>query len=102
MSSREVAEGIQIQSDEEEIAYKIVTTNWASSPSTPVGKAYKVVGSVETDVTSTVFPSNNPSISGDTITLSLLKNLIKDSKYKIEVKFTAGGNIYKCYFVVNT
>lgn len=94
----EVVEGIQNQVADEELIYKITTTNFSSTPTTPVVKAYKIVGSVETDVTSTLFPTNTPSVSGDIITLSPLKGLIKGGYYRIEIKFTAGGNIWKCYF----
>jgi len=94
----EVTEGPKYQSADEELGYSITTTNWVSSPTNPA-----VVAIDETTgetVTSTVFPTNSPSVSGDVISLSLLKSLTKGHTYRIEVKFTAGSNIYECYFHV--
>ena len=98
MSINEIAEGLLEQSATEQAAYKITTTNWASTPASPV-----VIATDETSgevVTSTVFPTNSPSAAGDVITLSLLRALTKQHTYRIEVSFTSGGNTYECYFRV--
>jgi len=94
----EVNEGLQYQSADEELAYSITTTNWASSPTSSSVVAYDE--NTNTVVTTTVFPTNSPSESGDVITLSLLKALVIGTLYRIEVKFTTGTNIYECYFRV--
>ena len=98
MDILEITQGIQYQSADEQLAYQITTTNWASSPTSP-----SVVAFDETTnevVTSTVFPTNSPSVSGDVITLSLLESLIKGHTYRIEVEFTVGSNVWECFFRV--
>lgn len=97
-ASLEVTEGIQYQSSTEEIIYAITTTNWGSSPSSVAAVAYQE--GPETVVTTTVFPTNSPSVTDDVITLSPLKALTKGNTYRIEVKFTSGSNIFECYFRV--
>ena len=95
----EVAEGAQFQTTNEELCYTITTTNWASTPTSISAVAYDETDDDE-DVTTTVFPTNSPSKSGDVITLSPLKTLTVNHVYRIEVKFTAGGSIWECYFKV--
>ena len=99
MSIREIVEGIQYQGTDEQIAYKITTTPWGSTPTSISVKAYDE--SIGEDVTTTVYPTNSPSAAGDVITLSLLKALTLDHTYRIEVKFTdSSGNIQEPYFRV--
>jgi hypothetical protein len=97
--SLEVKEGQQLQSADEEIAYSITTTPWGSSPATISAKAFDI-DQGETDVTTTVFPTNTPTAVGDVITLSALKALTKGRTYRVEVKFTAGGQVFEPYFYV--
>ncbi|KKK82638.1 hypothetical protein LCGC14_2801380 [marine sediment metagenome] len=94
----EIAEGLQFQGSDERIAYTITTTNWVSSPTSPVVVAFEV--GTNQDVTSTVFPSNSPSVSNDVISLSLLRELTQGAEYRIEVKFTVSSSIYECFFLV--
>ena len=94
----EVAEGIQYQSSDEKQAYKITTTNWVSSPTSPVVAVF--IGTTNEDVTSLVFPVNSPSANLDVITLSLLQNLRKGVIYRIEVRFSVGSSVYECYLRV--
>jgi hypothetical protein len=98
MAKHEVVEGLQEQTSSEEVIYSITTTNFGSSPSSVTAAAYEV--GPETDVTTTVFPTNSPSVVGNVITLSPLKLLTKGKTYRIEVKFTSGSNIFECYFRV--
>ena len=98
MSILEVQEGLQYQTSDEQLAYSITTTNWVSSPTSPSVVAFDI-NTGET-VTTTVFPTNSPSVNGDVISLSLLKSLSKGHTYRIEVKFTVGSNVYECYFLV--
>ena len=95
----EVAEGLQYQSSDERLPYQITTTNRVSSPTSPTVVAYDETD--ESDVTSTVYPSNSPSANGDVITLSLLRDLTKGRIYRIEVKFSVGSTIYECFFRVS-
>ncbi len=94
----EVVEGLRHQSADEQLIYTITTTNWASTPTTPVVAAY--VEPSLTDVTTTVFPTNTPTVASNTISLSPLKSLVKGFTYRIEVKFTAAGSIWECFFRV--
>lgn len=94
----EVAEGLQYQTSDERLAHQITTTKWVSDPTSPVVVAYDEED--ESDVTSTVYPANSPSVTGDVITLSLLRDLTAGRTYRIEVKFTVGSNIYECFFLV--
>ena len=96
--SLEVVEGVQPQSASEEVAYSITTTPWGTGPTAVAVTAFQV-GKPDVNVTSTVFPTNSPSVNGDIITLSLLKNLVKGNSYRIEVKFTCGSNVFECYFI---
>src|SRR4030042_941921 len=98
MNKIEVVEGVQEQTSTEEIIYSITTTNWVSTPASVAAVAYREGD--ETVVTSTVFPTNSPTVAGDVITLSPLKSLTRGYTYRIEVKFTSGGNIFECYFRV--
>ncbi len=54
----------------------------------------------EADVTSTVMPTNSPSVASDVITLSALKLLTLGSSYRVEVKFDADSNTWETYFIV--
>ena len=97
-SIREVVQGSQSQGVDEQIVYTIDTANWGGTPTSP---AVVVKDRDGTDVTSTVMPTNSPSVSDDVITLSTLKLLTDGVVYRVEVKFTSGGNIMECYFYVS-
>lgn len=97
MSKREVLEGIQYQGEDEEIVYTLTTTNWISSPTSPSVVVKERDGE---DVTSTVMPTNSPSVSGDVITLSPLKSLTVGKEYRVEVSFQAGGSKWEAFFRV--
>lgn len=94
---REVVEGILYQGVDEEISYTLTTTNWGSDPSSISVVVKERDG---TDVTTTVMPTNSPSVAGDVITLSPLKSLTKGKEYRVDVQFTAGGNVWEAYFRV--
>ena len=85
----DVAQGV-----DEQIAYSVTTTAWGSTP-TSVGVVVK--NSAGTDVTSTV-ASGSASVTGDIITLPVIKSLTAGEVYRVEVKFTVSGNILECYF----
>lgn len=87
------------QGVDEKIAYRLTTTPWGSSPSNVVVAAKDLTNN-SVVVTSTVFPTNSPSASGDIITLSLLQALTNNHLYRIEIKFDVGGNTLECYFEV--
>ena len=98
-SKLEVSEGLQYQSASEELSYKITTTNWASTPTSPTVVVYDEADG--SGVTLIVMPTNSPGVAGDIITLSPLKNLSEGHTYRIEIKFTATANIWECFFRVS-
>lgn len=99
MSIREVVEGTQSQGEDEIISYTLDTANWGGTPSSPA-VVVKDMSDGETDVTTTVMPTNSPSIATDIITLSPLKLLTADSLYKVEVAFITSGNTVEAFFYV--
>ena len=94
---QEIAEGIQYQGTEEEIAYTLTTTNWGANPGSVVVKVFSLIGTTYTDVTATVMPAGAESVLGDVITLKPLKLLTLDVLYRIEIKFTCSGNIFEAH-----
>lgn len=97
-SDREVAEGLQVQGDDEKVTYTITTTNWASNPSSPSMTVTKV--SDGSDVTSSV-TSGSISASGDVITLKQIESLTAGELYRVEVQFTATGYApAECFFYI--
>lgn len=95
----QVLEGFQYQSPDEQLAYNVTTTPFGSTPTNEAVKAYDEHDA--SDVTTTVYPTNSPSVSGDVITLSLLKALTAGHSYRIDVKFTdSNSNIWELYFIV--
>lgn len=97
---RQVVEGIQAQGVDERIAYTLITTPWSTSPSSPSVTVYDVTHGTGADVTSTVMPTNSPSVAGDVITLSLLRSLTSGHTYRVDVQFTSAGNLFEPYFIV--
>lgn len=85
----DVAQGV-----DEQIAYSVTVTAWGS---TPTSVAVAVTKSDGTDVTTTV-TSGTASVTGDIITLPVIKSLTAGEVYRVEVKFTVSGNILECYF----
>lgn len=91
--------GTLLQGVDEEILYTITTTNWGSSP-TSVAVVAKDISNSNADVSSTVL-SGSSSVSGDVITTPVVKSLTVDHRYRIEVKFTAGGSVWEAYFLLD-
>jgi len=84
------------QGVDEEIAYQLTTTNWGSSPSSVVVKAYDMSDSFA-DVSETIL-EGDPSISDDVITLPVVLDLTAGNRYRIEIQCTTGGSVLECYF----
>ena len=102
---REVIESPLEQGKDEIISYQLITTAWGGTPTVPVVAIYNVTGGVYTALTilemGVVMPVNTPSIVGDTIFLSPLKLLTVGKLYRVEVKFTSGGDVWEPYFLVD-
>jgi len=87
------------QGTDESIVYSITTTLWGSSPTSVEVKAYDVTGGIRTDVSATVL-SGSASTVGDVITLPAVTGLTAGKAYRIEVKFTSGGNTFEPYIEI--
>ena len=101
-TNREVIESPIDQGIDEVISYSLTTTPWGSTPSSPAVVVYDITNGTYTDVTTTVMPVNIPTIDGDVITLSPLRGLTANQKYRIEVKFTSGGNVFEPFAFINS
>jgi hypothetical protein len=94
---REIQESPLYQGVDEEIKYKLKTTPWGSSPSSP-SVVIKKLPSNE-DVSSTCL-NGSPSVSGDVITLPTVKSLSASTLYRLEVKFSVGGNVMEAWIKI--
>ena len=98
MSSLEVIEGLREQGQDEWVPYKVNTTPWGGSPSSPSIKAYDEAD--WSDVTTTVFPTNEPTTSSDDVVLSLFGDLTLNHTYRVEVQCTIGTATLEGHFRV--
>ena len=96
---REIEQGLQLQGVDEELVYRLTTTPWGSTPTSP-SVVVKDVNQGLIDVTSTVMPSGSVSVSGDVMTLPTLKSLTENTLYRVEMKFTSGGSVFESYAFV--
>lgn len=90
---REFVESPLYQGQDEQIKYSLTTTNWGSTPSSPVVKIYKQDG---TDVSSTNL-SGTATVSGDVVTTPFVTGLTAGLRYRLEIQFVSGGNTYETY-----
>ena len=101
MTNRQIKESPVTQGEDEIITYTLTTTPWGSSPTSINVVVYDVTGADETadwlNVTSTVMPTNSPTVLGDVITLSPLKLLTDGHVYRMEIRFTCGSNTFETY-----
>ena len=97
--TREILEGPQEQGAEEIVTYTLtVPTTWGTPTGTPTVKAYSYIDQAYTDVTSTVIPTNAPTVASQVITLSPLKLLTVGVLYRVEVLFaTSEGNTFEAF-----
>ena len=91
---RKIQESPLYQGVDEEIKYNLKTTPWGSSPSSPSAVIKKLPSNE--DVSSTCL-SGSASASGDVITLPTVKSLSAGVLYRLEVKFTIGGNVMEAW-----
>lgn len=98
INEREVQEGKQYQGVDEIISYTLDVTAVGSSPTTPTVVVKDVTNG--TPVTSTVMPTNSPTVNGNVITLSPLGQLVSGITYRVEVLYHLDGNVLENYFVV--
>lgn len=101
---REVKESPITQGKNETVYYQLTTTPWGGTPTQPIVTIYDVTNGGYTQLTSeqmnVVMPVNTPGIVGDVITLSGLTSLTPGKWYRIQIKFTSGGNVKEAFCVV--
>ena len=88
---RQIQQSPLYQGIGESIAWPVDVSAWVSGPTSPVVKIYRA--SDNEDLTSTLLPGA-ATVSGDVITCPLLSGLTLGVKYRLEVKFTVGSNIF--------
>ena len=91
--SRRITESPIYQGEDEQIAYTLTTTPWASSPTSP---AVVIKDAAGADVTST-YASGSANASGDIITTSTILSLVAGAQYRLEIKFTVNGNVLEAW-----
>jgi hypothetical protein len=94
---REVVEGPQIQGEDEEIVWTLDITNWGSSP-TDISVVVK--NEAGTDVTSSVTTGSPYAASSVYINLPTIHSLTAGVQYRVEVKFTANGQVFEAFFIL--
>ena len=99
MTVREIIESPQPQGVDEEIVYTLTTTPWGSSPSASAVAVFDVTDGSREDVTGDVM-TGSPSEAGDVVTLPTLKDLTAGKKYRVEIQFTSGGNIFEAFGII--
>ena len=86
--TRKIIESPLYQGVDEEIPYGLTITPWGASP-TSISVVLKDVNGVDV---STTHLSGVATVSGNVITLPVLKDLVADTWYRLEVKYTLSGN----------
>lgn len=89
------------QGTDESIVYSITTTSWGSSPTNVIVKGYDVSTGGRDDVSTNIL-SGSASVSGDVITLPVIQSLLANKTYRIEIKFTSGGNTFEPYLLIQS
>lgn len=97
--SREIKEGRQYIGVNERPIFRLLTTKWGGTPSSPSVKVfdYDNDAGTFTDVTSTVLPSGSPSVSGDYVSLPVFVPDSIGKVYFVTVKFTTGGSVLEAF-----
>ena len=96
---REIKEGMQPQGEAEEIVYTLTTTPWGSTPSSTAAAIFSVVGDTYTNLTTTNM-TGVTSVTGDVITLPTIHSLTAGTQYRVEVLFTASGNVFEAVALI--
>ena len=96
---REIKEGMQYQGADETIVYSLTTTPWGSTPSSTAAAIFTVVGDTYTNLTTTCM-TGATSVTGDIITLPSIHTLAAGTQYRVEVLFTASGNIFEAVAMI--
>jgi hypothetical protein len=98
-NSSEALQGVQALSEGDTRTF--ACTYWAA-PSTPTAVAYRSTSGTGNGraVTSTVFPTNSPSASGNVVTLSLATGFVGNADYLLSISATVDSQVYVRYIRV--
>lgn len=89
------------QGEDEAIKYYFDTLPWGGTPTSIVVEVFDVTDpDTWVNVTSTVMPTNSPTVVGNVVTLSHLRALTDAHIYRIEVAFTSNGNEFEAYGII--
>ncbi len=94
---REFKQSPMRQGQNEQIAYTVTTTPWASSPASPAAKIYLLPDYL--DVSSAKL-SGIASANGDVITTPKVINLAPGQEYRLEIQWTAGGSTWEAWGII--
>ena len=79
----------------EVVNWTMQITPWAASGTTPIVSAINLADN--SDVTSTIFPVNNPTLVGTTYTLSPATGWTANTTIRVTAQFVSSGNTYRPY-----
>lgn len=100
MTRRQVEQVGLTQGRDEQLIYTLTTTPWGSDPSNVVLTLYDVTDDDNwIDVSSTLL-SGSATVSGDVITLEKMLSTVGDHDYRLEIKFTSGGNVFEPFALI--
>jgi hypothetical protein len=97
---RQVNETEIYQGEDERIAYQLTTTPWGSSPTSVSVALYDVTLGGREDASANL--NGSASVSDDTITCPVVENLTPNKRYRLEIKFSSGGNTWESFAIINS
>ena len=95
-----IVEGVKEQTTLEEVAYTLDVTKYPGSGDPSAVSVIVIEVGSGADVTSTVMPTDSPTVSGNVITFSPLKLLTAGKVYHMRMLFTRSGNVFQPHFEV--
>ena len=96
---RQVKEDVY-QGEDEKIAYRLTTTPWGSDPTNVSVAFYDVTNGARIDSGSNL--TGAVSVSGDIIVCPIVENLIPNRRYRLEIKFSSGGNTFEVPAIIQS
>lgn len=76
------------------------TTTWGSSPSSVSNALYDITEGRLEDVSASKL-TGSPSVAGNVITTSQVTGLEPGHVYRLELRFTVGGNTFEPFLIIN-
>lgn len=82
---------------DERVAYSITLDATYTSPSTPVCVLYDLTDNTDVSLSKL---SGSPAINGQVFTTPLVISLVAGRTYRLECKFSSGGNTFEPYITI--